>query len=108
MQTTKTHEDRVKELETQLESLKDIKLAFEKNIADLAEQLGQSRTLNKQQSEKLESLLAQQALLIEAKEKQLSELNACAEDNRRIMAEREAATKQLEQTNCCQQDGHQP
>ncbi|WP_273346675.1 hypothetical protein [Alteromonas australica] len=99
VQTTKTHEDRVKELETQLESLKDIKLAFEKNIADLAEQLGQSRTLNKQQSEKLESLLAQQALLIEAKEKQLSELNACAEDNRRIMAEREAATKQLEQTN---------
>ena len=58
-QMTQTHEERVKELESQLESLKNTKQAFEDNISELNDQLGQSKTLNKQQAEKLESLQQQ-------------------------------------------------
>ena len=71
-QTSKLHEEQVKELETQLEALKNTKLGFEKNIADLNEQLGQSKTLNTQQSEKLESV-QQQLELTNTKLKEATE-----------------------------------
>lgn len=91
-QTTKSHEEQIKELETQLEALKNTKLAFEKNIAELNEQLGQSKTLNTQQSEKLESL-----------QKQLEQANSdnkqAVQDKKAIEEQYQSASEKLEEAN---------
>jgi len=107
-QTTKSHEEQVKELETQLEALKNTKLAFEKNIADLNEQLGQSKTLNTQQSEKLESVQQQLELTnkklkeaTENKEQVVAQYDEKIEQARQHCAnlekEKQAIVKQLEE-----------
>ena len=89
-QMTKSHEERVKELESQLESLKNTKLAVEENISELNEQLGQSKTLNKQQSEKLESL--QQQL-----ESTNIKLKEAKENKDKVVAEYDERIKQSQQ-----------
>ena len=89
-QMTMTHEERVKELELQLESLKNTKLAFEENISELNEQLGQSKTLTNQQSEKLISL--QQEL-----ESTNTKLKEATEDKEKIVAEYDRRIQQSQQ-----------
>lgn len=89
-QMTKTHEERVKELESQLESLKNTKLAVEENISELNEQLGQSKTLTNQQSEKLVSL--QQEL-----ESTNTKLKEATEDKEKIVAEYDKRIQQTQQ-----------
>ena len=89
-QMTKSHEEQVKELETQLEALKNTKLVFEDNIADLNEQLGRSKTLNTQQSEKLESV--QQQL-----ESANTKLKEATENKEQVLAQYEDRIEQSRQ-----------
>lgn len=68
----------------------------------LAEQNHQVTALKKKIAElqqTQENLLAEKEQLVEAKDQQQSEINACVEENRRIVAEHKAVTQQLEQAN---------
>ena len=89
-QMSETHKERVKELESHLESLKNTKQAFEVNISELNDQLGQSKTLNKQQAEKLESL--QQQL-----NSTNTKLKEATENKEQIVAEYDKRIEQAQQ-----------
>jgi DNA repair exonuclease SbcCD ATPase subunit len=89
-QMSETHKERVKELESHLESLKNTKQAFEENISELNDQLGQSKTLNKQQAEKLESL--QQQL-----NSTNTKLKEATENKEQIVAEYDKRIEQAQQ-----------
>ena len=97
-QMTQTHEERVKELESQLESLKSTKQAFEDNISELNDQLGQSKTLNNQQAEKLESLQQQvNSTITKLKEATENKEKIVAEyDQRIVQAQQNAANLEKE------------
>ena len=95
-----------KELEKILEATKQASHEkdeqLNKQTEVLAEQNHQVTALKKKIAElqqTQENLLAEKEQLVEAKDQQQSEINACVEENRRIVAEHKAVTQQLEQAN---------